>query len=283
MDKRTLEKEKKYGYLIYIEYDGRKFDSFDENSGKKSVKGDFITIMNAIGISWAKGVQQAGRTDANVSAKENILYISSYFNGNRAKLIEKFNKKSRDLKIIRIEKSYPNLVLPNMIEAREYHYSYPKDKIKRSEDEIKRVCEELSGEYDVSEFTDKKGENLKQKIRKVEISYKDGTLIFIGESFMPKQVRIMSAYIFSGEKKIFPAKYLTLNKIYLNKELKESIFYEVDDIDEELVTSVEKNSKYRLFYVEKRVRSEFIGKNGKNIKRLQKIYGDIVVKDVWKG
>ena len=64
MDTRSLEKSAKLGFLFYISYEGKKFHSFDENSDKKSVKGEFIRIANELGFTWAKGVQQGGRTDA---------------------------------------------------------------------------------------------------------------------------------------------------------------------------------------------------------------------------
>ncbi len=99
MDYRSFEKSKKSGYLFYIEYNGKNFDSFDEMKGKKTVKGEFVRVMYEIGFTWAKGVQQAGRTDAKVSARENILYVSSNFNGNKEKVIGDFNKLSKGLKI----------------------------------------------------------------------------------------------------------------------------------------------------------------------------------------
>ena len=68
--------------MFYIKYDGTKFHSFDEIVGKRTVKGRFKELMNEIGFSWAKGIQQGGRTDAKVSATENILYVSSKFDGN---------------------------------------------------------------------------------------------------------------------------------------------------------------------------------------------------------
>ena len=65
---RVLEKSDKFGYLFFIAYNGIKFDAFDEIKNKHTVKGDFSKILLELGFSWAKGVQQAGRTDAKVSA-----------------------------------------------------------------------------------------------------------------------------------------------------------------------------------------------------------------------
>ena len=67
-------------------------------------------------------------------------------------------------KIVKIEKTLPNLAIPEMIDGRVYRYTYPVDKIKSTEEEILKRCEELTGTYDVSEFTDKKGQKLKEKI-----------------------------------------------------------------------------------------------------------------------
>lgn len=283
MDIRTIERNDKWGYMFYIKYDGTKFHSFDEMSGKRSVKGRFKEIMNELGFTWAKGIQQGGRTDAKVSATENILYVSSKFDGDRKKLQERFNFLSDDsLKITMIKKTIPNLVFPETIARREYIYEYPKKRVKNSLEEIEKYCKELSGKYDVSEFTDKKGLELKEHIREVEINFQNGKLFFSGNSFMPKQVRIMSGYILTGKKEALEGKYLTLSKIVLNEELKASIFEQIDDIKVEGVERVEANPERILyiFYTSKDKKGELIGKNGKNIKALKKIYGDIVVKEI---
>lgn len=283
MDIRTIERNDKWGYMFYIKYDGTKFHSFDEMSGKRSVKGRFKEIMNELGFTWAKGIQQGGRTDAKVSATENILYVSSKFDGDRKELQERFNFLSDDsLKITMIKKTIPNLVFPEMIARREYIYEYPKKRVKNSLEEIEKLCKELSGKYDVSEFTDKKGLELKEHIREVEIKFQNGKLFFSGNSFMPKQVRIMSGYILTGKKEALEGKYLTLSKIVLSEELKASIFEQIDDIKVEGVERIEANPKRTLyiFYTSKDKKGELIGKNGKNIKALKKIYGDIVVKEI---
>lgn len=283
MDIRTIERNDKWGYMFYIKYDGTKFHSFDEMSGKRSVKGRFKEIMNELGFTWAKGIQQGGRTDAKVSATENILYVSSKFDGDRKELQERFNFLSDDsLKITMIKKTIPNLVFPEMIARREYIYEYPKKRVKNSLEEIEKLCKELSGKYDVSEFTDKKGLELKEHIREVEIKFQNGKLFFSGNSFMPKQVRIMSGYILTGKKEALEGKYLTLSKIVLSEDLRASIFEQIDDIKVEGVERVEANPERTLyiFYTSKDKKGELIGKNGKNIKALKKIYGDIVVKEI---
>lgn len=283
MDIRAVEKSKKWGYMFYISYNGAKFQSFDEMNEKKSIKGKFREVMEKIGFTWAKGVQQAGRTDAKVSANENILYVSSNFNGNIKKIQEDFNKNSdTDLKVTMIKKTFPNIVFPDMIEKREYIYSYPEKLIKNTEEEIEKLCKELSGTYDVSEFTDKKGLELKEHIREVKITYENGKLRFLGNSFMPKQVRIMSGYILTGKKEPLMGKYLTLEKVYLKNEMKNIVLEEIPDIEEENVIKIEKTADGSLyiFYVPQGKRGEFIGKNGKNIKEMKKKYGDIVVREI---
>lgn len=278
MNKRAFESSKKYGWLFYIKYSGNDFHSFDENSGKVSVKSEFIRVMNEIGISWAKGVQQASRTDAGVSADENILYISTLFNGDREKVIEKFNEKSPLLKIIKAEKTFPDLVIPDYVEKRVYIYSYPKNKQKKSSEEIEKKAFELSGTYDVSEFTDAKGALLKEKIRSVNITYENEKLRFEGSSFMPKQVRIMCGVILEGEKKIMPSKYLTLQKNIMLEKF-ENMIFKKSDLKVERVEYIEKAGDIYIFYVKPENRGEVIGKNGKNIKKLRKEYGELIVRD----
>lgn len=284
MNFRSLEKTTKFGYLFYISYRGTKFHSFDENKDekttKKTVKGEFIKILGELGVTWAKGVQQGGRTDGQVSAKENILYINSNNKINKISLKNKFNKKIDEMKIIKIEKTLPNLVFPEMMEGRVYRYDYPANKIKANGEEILKRCEELTGTYDVSDFTDGKGQKLKEKIRSVEVSYDNGSLIFVGNSFMPKQVRIMSGYILTGEKKNLPGKYLILEKMILSKELEEIIIEDVNDISEENILKIEKIKDAYIFYVAKNKKGEVIGKNAGNIKSLRKKYGQIIIKTI---
>jgi tRNA pseudouridine(38-40) synthase len=284
MNFRSLEKTTKFGYLFYISYKGSKFHSFDENkdteSIKKTVKGEFIRVLGELGVTWAKGVQQGGRTDGKVSATENILYINSNNKIHKEELKDKFNEKIKGMKIIKIEKTLPNLAIPEMIIGRKYCYTYPSDKITATYDEICDRCTTLTGTYDVSEYTDKKGQKLKEKIRQVEINYVDGSLFFTGNSFMPKQVRIMSGYILTGEKKILPGKYLTLEKMILSEELKSIIIEDVHDIVEENILKVEKIKDVYIFYVSKNKKGEVIGKNASNIKALRKKYGKIIIKTV---
>lgn len=281
MDIRGIEKSNKLGYLFYIKYDGTKFFSFDEMKDKKTIKGSFREIMEKLNFSWAKGIQQAGRTDSKVSAIENILYVSSNNIINLEKLKNDFNEISENLKITSIRLTLPNLAFPEFIEKREYIYNYPKKKIKRTEDEIISLCNELSGTYDVSKFTTAKGKKLLEHIRTVEISYKNKKLFFLGSSFMPQQVRIMSGFILTNRLEAIEGKYLTLSKIYLNDFIKNMILIPYDEKIlhvENILVSFDK-SLY-IFFVKKENKGKLIGKNAKNIKTLKKIYGNIVVREI---
>ncbi len=302
---RALEKTEKFGFMFYISYEGTKFHCFDEMTDKNTVKGAFKNSMEKLKFTWAKGVQQAGRTDAKVSANENILYVSSLYSGNLENLKKEFNKISEFLKIKEIVKTFPNLVFPDMIESREYIYSYPKNKIKNTIDEIEKRCLENSGTHDVSKFTDRKGLELKEHMRTVTINYSEGKLNFLGSSFMPKQVRIMANYILNDNFEPLPGKYLTLEKIYLkdelknmfivlNKEILDKVKIEADTTlkpEEKLeiqflvhsILKVEKiGDSALIFYVKKGKRSDFVGKNGNVIKKLKNKYGNIVVREMEK-
>lgn len=283
IDLRILEKSSKWGYMFYISYRGDKFQAFDEIGGKITVKGEFRRVMNSLGFTWAKGVQQGGRTDAKVNGEDNILYVSSNYNGDFKEFIDKFNEEMKGkIFIKKVLKTLPNLSFPEMISAREYVYAYKKKRITRSEEEIIKLTEELSGTYDVSRFTDKKGLELKEHIRTVKITYENGRLRFLGDSFMPKQVRITSAYILTDSYEPLPGKYLTLEKIYLKDELGENIIETVENISEENVVKIEatRNKKMYIFYVKKEDKGTLIGKNGKNIKVLRKKYGNILIKEI---
>ena len=339
---RDFENTKYFGYMFFIEYNGEKFDSFDENPNKKSIKAEFRKILESNKIKIFKGIQQAGRTDANVSAKENILYINS------KDVIDFFKLKFLEiegLKINKIVRTLPFLEFPQMIQKRYYIYEYPENLVKNNEERISQICEKVSGKRDFYEFTSEKGKKLKNHIREVFVKYENGRLYFAGDGFLPQQVRIMSNFILNNTKldieklnnknfenrklgikaKVLDGKYLTLEKVGFSEELEKISFFDVENIEElvalknkknrenfekenlgitnlektdfeikinnlneELeniekigkIRKIEKNSYFTVFFVEKKDKGEFIGKNGKNIRKLKKIFGDIVVKEM---
>ncbi|MFA3798729.1 pseudouridylate synthase [Leptotrichia hongkongensis] len=325
---RDFENTKYFGYMFFVEYDGKKFESFDENPNKKSVKSEFRKVLEKNKIKIFKGIQQAGRTDANVSAKENILYINS-------KEIIAFSKlkflETEGLKINKIGRTLPFLEFPQMIEKRYYIYEYPKKLRKNDEERINQICKKVSGEKDFYEFTSEKGKKLKNHTREIFVKYENGKLYFVGDGFLPQQVRIMSNFILNNTKfdieklndgnfenrklgikdKPLDGKYLTLMKVEFSEKLEKISFFDVknieelinlkknnnenletrnseikiDDLNEQLksidkVRKIERNSYFTVFFVEKKDKGEFIGKRGKNIRKLKKIFGDIVVKEI---
>ena len=277
MEIRDLEKTGYFGYLFYVKYDGTKFHSFDETKEKRSVKGEFKEILKRLNIIYYKGIQQAGRTDKDVSANGNILYLNSKQDIDLS-LFRKEN--TEDFEITLIKKTLPYLEIPDLISKRHYVYRYPVEKIKNTIEKINDKCTELSGKNDVSRFTTKKGEKLKEKMRELEVYYKDNELHFIGESFMPQQVRIMSAYILNDEKRALEGKYLTLESVELSNELEDMIIYEDKDLKAENVEKIERNKEFIFFYVKKSKKGEVIGTNGKNIKKMRREHGNIIIKEI---
>lgn len=281
MEQRIIEKSSKYGYIFYISYNGKKFDCFDENPNKHSVKGEFIRRMKNIGLSWAKGVQQAGRTDAGVSAENNLFYISTNYNGDMENVRTQFNDFGNSIFIKKIYKTLSGLVLPEEIEERTYEYKYKLKKTDLPIEVISEKCKELSGEYDVSAFADKKGEELLEHVRKVNITYDGSKFTITGNSFMPKQIRIMVAYILTGEKKPVPSSPLSLTKIKLTEEMEKKIYRDFSIELEEPDLKINKTEKIDdiiVLYVNEKQKGELIGKNGERIKKLRDKYGKVVVK-----
>ena len=325
---RDFENTKYFGYMFFVEYDGQKFESFDENPNKKSVKSEFRKILENNKIKIFKGIQQAGRTDANVSAKGNILYINSkgIIDFSKLKFLE-----TEGMKINKIARTLPFLEFPQMIEKRYYIYEYPKKLRKNDEEKINQICKKVSGKKDFYEFTSEKGKKLKNHTREIFVKYENGKLYFVGDGFLPQQVRIMSNFILNNTKfdieklndgnfenrklgikdKPLDGKYLTLMKIDFSEKLDKISFFDVknieelinlkknnneiletgnseikiDDLNEQLksidkVKKIERNSYFTVFFVEKKDKGEFIGKRGKNIRKLKKIFGDIVVKEI---
>ena len=283
MNFRGIEKTDKWGYIFTVFYNGEKFHSFDEMAGKVTVKGEFRKVMNELGFTWAKGIQQGGRTDAKVSAERNLLYVSSNFTGDLSEIIFKFNEKMKESIFIRkVQKTFPNLSFPEYVEKREYIYRYPKKRVKRSIEDIEKTLLEISGTYDVSKFTDKKGLELKEHERTVKVTYEKGVLKFIGNSFMPKQVRNMAGYILTGEVETFPGKFLTLENVYLKEELVKKMILSCDNLKISGVEKIEKtiDDEITILYVKKEKKGEVIGKNASNIKSLRKELGNIVIREI---
>ncbi len=283
MELRGIEKSNKWGYIFRIYYNGTKFSSFDEMSGKRTVKGEFKRCMNLLGFSWAKGVQQGGRTDAMVSAENNLLYVSSDYCGDMNKIVKQFNELlGGDIFIKEVAKTIPNLSFPEWIEQREYIYRYPKKRIKDNEEDILKRCEELKGRFDVSRFTDRKGLELREKIREVEVYFKNGTVYFKGNSFMPKQVRNMAGYVLTGKIKTLEGRYLTLQNVILKEGLRDKIIIPYEDLKLEFVESCEitKDSDIYIFYVKRENKGKLIGKNGKNVKKMKALYGNVVIREI---
>jgi len=169
----AFENTKYFGYMFFVEYDGQKFESFDENPNKKSVKAEFRKILESSKIKIFKGIQQAGRTDANVSAKENILYINSkeIIDFSKLKFLE-----IEGLKINKIVRTLPFLEFPQMIQKRYYIYEYPENLVKNNEERISQICEKVSGKRDFYEFTSEKGKKLKNHTREIFVKYENGKL-----------------------------------------------------------------------------------------------------------
>ena len=247
------------------------------------------------------------------------------------------------LKINKVVRTLPVLEFPQMIEKRYYIYEYPENLVKNNEERISQICEKVSGKRDFYEFTSEKGKKLKNHIREVFVKYENGRLYFVGDGFLPQQVRIMSNFILNNTKldieklnnknfenrklgikaKALDGKYLTLEKVGFSEELEKISFFDVENIEELMalknenygkdfvklneksleagnsankinglneelkniggiakIKKIERNGYFTVFFVEKKDKGEFIGKNGKNIRKLKKIFGDIVVKEM---
>ena len=215
-------RKNKLGYLLEISYKGKKFDAFDEIKGKKTTKSVLKTYLISKSIVIYKGLQQAGRTDAKVSANSNYIYfIANEFN---LDILDY----DLDIEGLKIKKAYvvdKGIVLPDVVKRRIYNYYYPKKFHKVDEKTIIKRANEISGNRDFSEFTNHKGLKLKNHIRDVKVTYIEGKLYFDGNSFMPQQVRRMAGYVFNGEKEPMNPKFLILEKIIL----KEGVINEKSD------------------------------------------------------
>lgn len=110
---------------------------------------------------------------------------------------------------------------------------------------------------------------------------------------MPKQVRIMSSFILTNSYEPLPGKFLTLEKIYLKKDLENMFIHnnkksllnlkEIESLknfDLNTIKSESLGDSITILYIPRELKSEFIGKNGNNIKKIKKIIGNILVREV---
>ena len=167
------------------------------------------------------------------------------------------------------------------------------------------------------------------------MKYENGRLYFVGDGFLPQQVRIMSNFILNNTKldieklnnknfenrklgikaKALDGKYLTLEKVEFSEELEKISFFDVENIEELMalenenygkdfvklneksleaensaskinglneelkniggiakIKKIERNGYFTVFFVEKKDKGEFIGKNGKNIRKLKNLF-----------
>ena len=135
-------------------------------------------------------------------------------------------------KIKKVKRTVPFLEFPEMVKKRHYIYEYPEKLIKNDDKKIELICEKVSGKKDFSEFTNKKGKQLKEKIREIFVSYKNKKLYFSGNKFLPQQVRIMSNFILNDKKSALSGKYLTLEKVEFSDEMKKLIFEKVEKFED---------------------------------------------------
>lgn len=203
------------GVLVEIAYKGKHFEAFDEIKGKTTVKGVFKEFLQKENISHAPGIQQAARTDRLVSAKQNYLYFKTYSFD-----FEKFSSLIifKNLKIISFKKIEDKLDLPNFVKMREYIYHIPLKYIQSSKEDILKRCEVINNTQIFTEYTNFKGKKLLNHKRPVSVTYENGLLTFVGKSFLPQQVRIMSSYILRNNKNPMNPKFLYLNKVILMEE-----------------------------------------------------------------
>ena len=127
-------------------------------------------------------------------------------------------------------------------------------------------------------FTNPTFNHLIHEVSMTSSLIENNELHYIGDSFLPQQVRIMSGYILTNKLKPLEGKYLMLYKVNKSDELDALVFTENNEIKIDKVERVGQNSNITIFFVKAKNKAELIGKNGKNIKQMRKEYGNIVVK-----
>lgn len=246
-------------YLMSIAYDGRDFSGYQYQEGLRTIQGEVEGVLEHI-FKHPISSKASGRTDAGVHALDQVLAFEARLIMDLDRLayvISRFLPRDIKLNWIRYSTIHPRFDA----KAKTYRYRlnfkdelfkrpyslYIKDKLDL--DAMRKAALALEGQKDFFNFSNRRrGE--KSTIRTIYrigfIESQNGLdLVFIGDGFLYKMVRIMAQYLINVGLNRYPA--VSTSEILKKKDRLETrqvappealflerVFYDIKELEEYL-------------------------------------------------
>lgn len=176
-------------YALKVAYDGTKFHGSQAQPTHRTVQGEVEQALAKLGTDSADARQRwAGRTDAGVSARGNVVALSTEFD--RARLLQALTRNMEDAwtwAIVDVDESFD----PRLARGRRYRYHLRSD---ADADTMARAMQPFVGRHDFTGFCRlEEGKDPVRHVTSVEVARRGAFLVVdvAGESFLWNQVRRM--------------------------------------------------------------------------------------------
>lgn len=206
-------------YLMSIAYDGRDFSGYQYQEGLRTVQGEVEAVLEHI-FKHPISSKASGRTDAGVHALDQVMAFEArdIMELDRlAYVVTRFLPRDIKLNWIKYSEIHPRF--DALAKAYRYRLSFKDELFKRPYslyikkkldiDAMKEAAQALEGTKDFFNFSNRRtgeGSTVRTIYRIVFIESKEGLdLIFIGDGFLYKMVRIMVEYLINVGLDKYPA------------------------------------------------------------------------------
>ena len=190
---------------LVIEYEGARYHGFQYQVGVPTIQGEVERALAKVTGERIR-IAGAGRTDAGVHAKGQVISFSTFSNLHPQTLVRALNfylwpdiavkavnmvESDFNARRDALSREYRYRILngpaPSPLQGR-YAYFVP---AALDVDAMNRVCQCLVGSHDFASFTGAMGRRTVRQVYKAEVSREEESVCFdmVANSFMPKQVR----------------------------------------------------------------------------------------------
>ncbi len=190
---------------LVLEYEGTRYHGFQYQVGVPTIQGDIERALTKVTGERIRTVG-AGRTDAGVHARGQVISFSTYSNLRPQTLVRALNFYLRpDIAVKAVSRVESNFNARRGALSREYRYMilngpapsplHQRDAYYVPEaldiDAMNHVCQYLGGSHDFASFTGPTGRRTVREVYKAEVSREDELVFFdmVANSFLSKQVR----------------------------------------------------------------------------------------------
>lgn len=195
---------------LRLAYDGTRFRGSQRQPGKRTVEGELLDALEAVGAGGDPGelaFQMAGRTDRGVSAACNVAAVTTGFRA--AELPKALNAHLHDAWVTGWA-VVPTTWNPRHARSRTYRYHLPARRVDRKE--LEDVLARFEGTHDFGGLARREAHrDPSRRVRRTDVRERDGLLLVdvVGDSFLWNQVRRMVAVALEVVEGRLPPKELT--------------------------------------------------------------------------